>query len=208
MAPLIAPSAVALLDDRPECRLTSSKPPRSAHEDARTARLSDRATDLPRSNVARSFLALRFVHPTPPYRQPIGCSVGDGTPSRHLCKWVYGQYGVGVYSVPLPQRTAAAAFAISARRSGVRLSALALPPFSPPFRPRATAAGSFSRSSARSFPPVASSTMDLASVLRSNLRLRERSGMTSGVCAPVRGSVNFRESQTDPLPNRRSTFPG
>jgi len=44
----------------------------------------------------------------------------------------------------LPQRASAAFLAIFLRLAGVRLSALALPPFNPPMRPSATAAGFFS----------------------------------------------------------------
>lgn len=63
------------------------------------------------------------------------------------------------YVLPL-HRACAAFFAISLRCSGVSFRALASPPFLPPNRPRATAAGFFSRSDRDdAFSPVASWTM-------------------------------------------------
>lgn len=54
------------------------------------------------------------------------------------------------------QRFAAARCAISLRRSGESFSALAFPPFIPPLRPKATAAGFFPLWDSES--PIASST--------------------------------------------------
>jgi hypothetical protein len=77
-----------------------------------------------------------------------------------------------------PQRAAAALFAASLRCSGVIFAARAFPPFKPPLRPSATAAGSFPASGfGSSVSPVARSTMSLASWFGSRGRLRERSGM-------------------------------
>src|SRR5687768_17379522 len=79
------------------------------------------------------------------------------------------------------QRAAAAFLAISARRFLDRDAARALPPFSPPFRPSATAAGSFPSSVlGSSTAPVAMSVMNLASWLASLGRLLERLGIRLG----------------------------
>lgn len=72
-----------------------------------------------------------------------------------------------------PHRDFAAFVAIALRSKGVNFSARALPPFNPPLRPSATAAGSFSLAGA--FCPVACWTMSKARVFVS--RLLERLGM-------------------------------
>jgi hypothetical protein len=78
---------------------------------------------------------------------------------------------VGSYSRAVDQRLAAAFLAISRRCSLVRVAARAFPPFSPPRRPRLTAAGSLpdsGRDSGESIAsPVAISTIRLASWFRS-----------------------------------------
>lgn len=78
----------------------------------------------------------------------------------------------------LDQRASAAFRADSARCSAVIFSARAFPPTSPPFRPSATAAGSFPSSGSNGgASPVASSTTCRASSFGSLGRLRERSGI-------------------------------
>jgi len=80
------------------------------------------------------------------------------------------------------QRASAAFRAAALRSSAVRLAARAFPPLSPPFRPRATAAGSFPSSGSNGgASPVASSTIWRASSFGSVGRLRERSGMSQMV---------------------------
>jgi len=74
------------------------------------------------------------------------------------------------------QRAAAAFFAISDRCSAVSFAALAAPPFAPPSRPSATAAGFFPASGSGAFP-VASSTTEAASRFKSVGRFLGRSGM-------------------------------
>jgi len=71
----------------------------------------------------------------------------------------------------LAQRACAACWAIVFLRSAVSFLALALPPFSPPRRPRATAAGFFV-----SDPPIASSTARSA-FWKSSLFALDRLGM-------------------------------
>jgi hypothetical protein len=78
------------------------------------------------------------------------------------------------------QRLLAAMRAISERRFWERLAALAAPPFRPPRRPKATAAGFFPSSEIVSggMSPAAISTMSLASWLGSRgRRMLERFGM-------------------------------
>lgn len=75
------------------------------------------------------------------------------------------------------QRASAACLALSDRSLAVIALALALPPFNPPLRPSATAAGSLPASgSTRSICPVASATRVAASWLKS-LGLRKRFGI-------------------------------
>lgn len=87
----------------------------------------------------------------------------------------------------MPHRAAAAFFAAADRWALVIFAARALPPFSPPFRPRATAAGSFPASAGgaagfcTSVSPVTFSRMEMADKFGSGSRgagfLRERFGM-------------------------------
>jgi hypothetical protein len=84
----------------------------------------------------------------------------------------------------LDQRASAAFLAASLRCSGVMLAARAFPPLSPPFRPSATAAGSFPSSGSNGgASPVASSTTCRASSFGSVGRLRDRSGISQSVAA-------------------------
>jgi len=79
---------------------------------------------------------------------------------------------------PLFHRASAARRAAALRSSAVSFAARALPPLSPPFRPSATAAGSFPASGSNGgASPVASSTTCRASSFGSLGRLRERSGI-------------------------------
>src|SRR5262249_29722291 len=101
------------------------------------------------------------------------------------------------------QRLAAALRAISARLLADSFSALALPPFWPPRRPRATAAGFFPSSAVLSggASPGAISAMSLASWLgsRGRLGLLERVGMPlTWACEGA--SVNGAGFQTETLP--------
>jgi hypothetical protein len=73
----------------------------------------------------------------------------------------------------VPQRAAAAFFAISRFRSGVSLAARAFPPFFPPSRPRATAAGFFPSSGSA----LTSATIAAASAFTSRGFLLERFGI-------------------------------
>ena len=73
----------------------------------------------------------------------------------------------------MAHRAAAAFFAISDRCSGVNFAARAFPPFLPPKRPRATAAGFFPSSESA----VASATMLAASAFTSRGFLLERFGI-------------------------------
>ena len=70
-------------------------------------------------------------------------------------------------------------FRVRDGRKQLSNAARALPPFKPPLRPSATAAGSFPASGSNgSASPVASSTICRASAFGSRGRLRERSGMS------------------------------
>jgi len=75
------------------------------------------------------------------------------------------------------QRASAAARAICFRRAGDNCFARALPPFLPPSRPSATAAGFLPDSSNSSASPTDRSTISFPSWLVSLGRLLERSGM-------------------------------
>jgi hypothetical protein len=99
------------------------------------------------------------------------------------------------------QRAAAAFLAISLRSAALSLAARALPPFAPPRRPRATAAGFFpSSGSGVVGSPTASPTIEAASRLRSAGRfLLGRSGMLSSKHTRP-PAVNPRQPETDPLP--------
>lgn len=83
----------------------------------------------------------------------------------------------------LPQRAFAAFAAICERLRGLRLAALAAPPFNPPSRPNATAAGFLGFSSGVNLAawPVDSSMTWYASWFGSLGRFFERSGMTPSV---------------------------
>ncbi len=69
-------------------------------------------------------------------------------------------YGLGCL---FSQRATAAFLAASDRFSAVIFAARAGPPFFPPLRPSATAAGSFPSSGSGASPSVAASMMDAAS---------------------------------------------
>src|SRR5579872_3871989 len=71
------------------------------------------------------------------------------------------------YYFLVPHLAAAAFLAISLRFLGLRLSALATPPFKPPLRPKATAAGSLAGPFWVSDSPVAFPTMEAARELTS-----------------------------------------
>lgn len=87
-----------------------------------------------------------------------------------------------------PHRALAAFAAIAERFFGPSAAALAAPPFSPPKRPRATAAGFFFFTSGASVLvdcPVDSSMIRYASSLGSRGRIFERSGIMLPVCERV-----------------------
>lgn len=87
-------------------------------------------------------------------------------------------------------RASAAFRALSERSSGVRLAARAFPPMTPPLRPRATAAGSFTRGSGSgSLSPIEKSTTALASWFGSR-GMRERLGMSGVYYRGARGRVD------------------
>lgn len=86
-------------------------------------------------------------------------------------------------------RAAAAFFALSDRCFAVIFAARAFPPLSPPFRPSATAAGSFPSGGGAGFStsvsPVTASTMEMAVRFGSGSRcLRERFGIRSRLADP------------------------
>jgi hypothetical protein len=88
------------------------------------------------------------------------------------------------------QRALAAFFATAVRCSAVMLSALALPPFRPPRRPRLTAAASFPSNdgsgSRSSTSPLAISIMSLASWAGSRGRFFKRFSSMIRICAKIR----------------------
>ena len=88
--------------------------------------------------------------------------------------------GFGAIQPFLPQRFAAALAAICERLRGLRAAALAAPPFRPPRRPKATAAGFFGFTAGGSVfgaSPMDSRKTRWASSLGSRGRVLERSGM-------------------------------
>src|SRR5579862_5497444 len=116
----------------------------------------------------------------------------------------------------LPQRAAAAFLAASLRCSGDIFSARAFPPFRPPFRPSATAAGSFAASGSYfGCLPVASSTSCLASSFGSRGRLRDRSGIDKRVTRSRAGQAPGNAGRIPPfwegsdlaMPSRGPTSP-
>ena len=106
----------------------------------------------------------------------------------------------------LPQRLAAALAAIWERFLGVSDAALAAPPFSPPSRPRATAAGFLALTTGGSVletSPMDSRKTRCANSLGSRGRVFERSGIRHHYPNSGR-NVNGRKFQTDPLPKFRN----
>lgn len=99
-----------------------------------------------------------------------------------------------IYVLGRFHRAWAALRAISLRCSFVSFLALASPPFLPPNRPKATAAGFFLGTWSGSSSPVACSTMNAASSLGSRGGLLERLGMVSS-CHLNRRGVNMDSLQ-------------
>lgn len=88
----------------------------------------------------------------------------------------YGRRIVLEYHFPL-QRAAAAFRALSLRSAAVIVSIRRLPPFRPPLRPRATAAGFFSGGTIRGSSPVSWAKIECAAWIGSDGGLRERFGI-------------------------------
>ena len=91
---------------------------------------------------------------------PRGIAIGTGSAMRRR----------NDQGVRLLHRARAAFFAMAERREAVSLAALAFPPFTPPSRPNATAAG-FLPSAGSGVRSTVLSTMNLASWLTSRGRL-------------------------------------
>lgn len=109
----------------------------------------------------------------------------------------------------MPQRALAAFAAIAERFFGPRAAARAAPPFNPPNRPRATAAGFFSGplgASALGTCPVDSSMIWKASSFGSRGRFGfvERSGMMLSVDNDTAVAVNLRNLKLTHYPNLRN----
>lgn len=101
--------------------------------------------------------------------------------SRVICSWL-------PYLLRFPHLALAAFFAIAARLEGLRLAALALPPFKPPRRPNATAAGFLAGVSSAAW--VTCSKIDAASWFTS---LLERFGMRPNL------HIAFKRSRAGPI---------
>ena len=99
-----------------------------------------------------------------------GLETQKAAPSQSGLTWEWRSYSGFDF-----QRAAAAFFAMADRLAGLSAAARAFPPFRPPRRPRATAAGFFRWG--RGTPPVAACTMEAASWFWSSLFLLERLGM-------------------------------